>query len=151
MIVKSTSSAHLTARGGFCICLIILLLFIGSLKGDGACLTLACSALLIMLCCYIFGKINVSKLDVDVLLPHKCHADKAYEPLMVIKNKHPLLDSFHVGVDVIFPHATVLSSHAAWVPAKSISEAKVSLRIPMRTTELEHLYQLNSLFPLGLF
>jgi len=150
-MVKSKSSTYLTARGVFCLCLILLLLLIGALSGDGACLTIAFAALLIMLCCYILGRMNLSNMEMDISMPHKCHANKTYEPHMMIKNKRSLLDCFYIGVDVILPHATVLSSHANWVPARSMADAKVSLRIPMRATELEHLYQFSSHFPLGLF
>ena len=148
---KSKLSTDLTARGGFCLCLIVLLLLIGGLLGDGACLTLGLSALTLMLCCYILGRVNLSKLEVGLSLPHKCHANKVYDPQMVIKNNRSLLDSFHISVNIVLPHATVLSSQAAWIPARSLANAKIPMRIPMRVTEFEHLYQLSSFFPLNLF
>ena len=150
-MVKSKSSTYLTARGIFCLCLILVLLLFGALYGDGACLTIAFSAFVIIICCYIFGRMNLSNIEMDISFPHKCHANKTYEPQMIIKNKRSLLDCFYIGVDVIFPHATVLSSHTNWVPARSMADAKVSFRIPMRATELEHIYQFSSGFPLGLF
>jgi len=149
--MKSGSITHLTTRGVFCLCVFGVLLLVGALLGDGACLTLAFSALLLMFCCYVLGKVNLSKLELDVTIPHKCHANKGYEPVMIIKNKRALLDAFYVGVDVILPHSTVLSSFASWIPAKSMANAKVPMRIPMRASEFEHLYQLSSHFPLGLF
>jgi len=150
-MVKSKSSSELTARGVFCLCFVALLLLVGGLLGDGACLTLALSALALMLCCYVLGRMNLSKLEVDLSLPHKCHANKRYEPQMMIKNNRSLLDSFHVSVRIVLPHETVLSSHATWVPTRSFANSKIPIRIPMRATELEHLYQLNSRFPLSFF
>ncbi len=144
-------STQLTARGIFCLCFTVLLSLLGILLGDGAFLTLALSAITLMICCYVLGRFNLSNLEVDVSLPYKCHANKLYEPQVIIKNNRSLLDVFHVNFNLAFPHASVVESKAAWIPARSLANAKVPLRVPMRATELEHPYDLYSRFPLGLF
>lgn len=129
----------------------VVLSVVGVLLGDGALITLGLSAVTLMLCCYVLGRCNLSKLEAEVSLPHKCHANKSYKPHVVIHNNRSLIDAFHVSLHLAFPHGSVLSSQSAWVPARSISSANIPIKIPMRASSLEHPYKFSSTFPLGLF
>lgn len=144
-------STKLAPRGAFCMGIAVGLSLVGILLGDGALITLGLSAVTLMLCCYVLGRFNLSNLEADVSLPHKCHANKAYKPHVVIKNNRSLLDAFHVKLYLAFPHGAVLGSQSAWVPARSLASASIPISIPMRASVLEHPYKFSSTFPLGLF
>jgi len=144
-------STKLAPRGAFCLGIAVGLSAIGVLLGDGALITLGLSAVTLMLCCYVLGRCNLFQLEADVSLPHKCHANKPYKPHVVIRNNRSLLDAFHVKLYLAFPHGAVLGSQSAWVPARSLSSADISIKIPMRASSLEHPYKFSSTFPLGLF
>ncbi len=144
-------STKLAPRGAFCIGIALGLSSAGILMGDGAFITLGLSAMTLMLCCYVLGRCNLSKLEADVSLPHKCHSNKPYKPHVVIRNDRSMLDAFHVKLYLAFPHATVLASQSAWVPARSLASASIPISIPMRASAIEHPYKLSSTFPIGLF
>jgi uncharacterized protein (DUF58 family) len=144
-------STKLSSRGTVCLVVGVGLTAIGILSGDGALITLGLSSAMLMFCCYVLGMCNLSQLEIDVSLPHKCHANKLYKPHVVIRNKHSLLDAFHVKLHLAFPHGAVLACQSAWVPARSLSSADVAIKIPMRASSLEHPYKFTSTFPLGMF
>ncbi|MGJ8657372.1 MAG: hypothetical protein ACSHX6_13065 [Akkermansiaceae bacterium] len=144
-------STKLAPRGAFCLGIAVGLSMAGGLLGDGVLITLGLSAVTLMLCCYLLGRSNLSKLEADVSLPHKCHANKVYKPQVVIRNNRSMLDAFHVKLYLAFPHGAVLGSQSAWVPARSLASAGIPIRIPMRASSLEHPYKFSSTFPLGLF
>jgi uncharacterized protein (DUF58 family) len=144
-------STKLSSRGTFCLLIAIGLLLVGVISGDGAFITLGLSTAVLMLCCYVLGRYNLSHLEIEVSLPHKCHANKPYKPHVVIRNKRSLLDAFHVKLYLAFPHGAVLACQSSWIPARSLSSADVSIKIPMRASSLEHPYKFTSTFPLGIF
>ena len=144
-------STKLAPRGAFCLGIAIGLLSVGVMLADGVLITLGLSAFTLMICCYTLGRSNLSKLEAEVSLPHKCYANKPYRPQVVIRNNRSLLDAFHVKLYLAFPHGAVLGSQSAWVPARSLATAGVPVRIPMRASGLEHPYKFSSTFPLGLF
>jgi uncharacterized protein (DUF58 family) len=144
-------SSKLTARGTFCLLIAVGMTVIGVLSGDGALITLGLSSAVLMLCCYVLGMSNLYHLEINVSLPHKCHANKLYKPHVVIRNRRSLLDAFHVQLHLAFPHGAVLVCQSAWVPARSLSSADVAIKIPMRASIVEHPYKFTSLFPLGIF
>ena len=144
-------STKLAPRGAFCLGIAVGLSAAGVLLGDGVLITLGLSAVTLMLCCYFLGRSNLSKLEADISLPHKCHANKPYKPHVVIKNNRSLLDAFHVKLYLAFPHGSLMASQSAWVPARSLSSANLPISIPMRASSLEHPYKFSSTFPLGLF
>lgn len=144
-------STTLAPRGAFCTGIAVGLSLVGILLGDGALITLGLSTVALMLSCYLLGRSNISKLEADISLPHKCHANHTYKPQVVIHNNRSFLDAFYVKLYVAFPHGTVLGSQSAWIPARSLATASLPISFPMRASALEHPYKFSSTFPLGLF
>lgn len=144
-------STKLAPRGALCLGIAVGCSGLGVLLGDGALITLGLSAITLMVACFLLGRSNLCKLEAEVSLPHKCHANKPYKPNVVIRNHRSLLDAFHVKLYLAFPHGAVLGSQSAWVPAGSLSSADITVKIPMRASSLEHPYKFTSTFPLGFF
>ncbi len=141
----------LTSRGTLCLFVSLVLMIAGIYRGDGAFISLGLATLMVIIFCYILGRCNLSRLEIEISIPHKCHANKYYKPHVVIRNKRSLIDAFHVELLLSFPHGATLAICSAWIPARSLSAADVSLKIPMRASCSEHPYQFTSIFPLGLF
>ena len=118
---------------------------------DGVLITLSFTALTILLCCYILGRRNLSKLEANVLLPNRIHATKRYQPHVTHSNNRSLLDAFSIKLTIALPHGTLLATETPWIAARSASSATSSVTIPMRASSLHHPYKLSSFFPLSLF
>lgn len=147
----SKFSSRLAPRGAYCLGIAIGLSLTGFIIKDGVLITLALSAITLLICCYILGRRNIANLEAHVMLPSRLHATKRYQPHLALRNKRSLLDAFSIKLTIALPHGTLLACQTPWIAARTASSSTCPLAIPMRATAIDHPYKITSLFPLSFF
>ncbi|MFK7909089.1 MAG: DUF58 domain-containing protein [Akkermansiaceae bacterium] len=123
----------------------------GLFTAEGIFFLLGICGLLLILLCYLLGKINLIQLTPSIHMPANVAAGRMFELELSIHNKRILLDAFNVQMDISLPCDSVFSAQATWTAAGQCSQTILQGTIPSRGYADQHSILLSSQFPLGLF
>jgi uncharacterized protein (DUF58 family) len=118
---------------------------------DGTALVYFFLFIIVLLCCRLLGRKNLSLLEIEAEFPRRVYAGKAFEISTYLDNKKKWLNSYLVQVSLKLIHDVRIEARANWIAneqgAKLANRISISLR--GSTTELHGSF--SSCFPMGLF
>lgn len=141
----------LNPRGAAFIGSAVALIIAGLLLIDGILISLGSAAFLLILITYIFGRWNLSGLNIQLHSPKRVFSDCPFDLQLTQHNTRQLFDAYSIELHLHLSKSATIHTHAPWTAARSSSTSKLRGSISKRGANSQHSCTLSSSFPLGLF
>ncbi|MDA7881681.1 DUF58 domain-containing protein [Akkermansiaceae bacterium] len=141
----------LTPRGAAFLGASLALFVAGLLRIDGPLISLGLVGLILLGIVFIFGRWNLSKLQVRLHAPARVFADTPMDLRLSLENHRSFFDTYGIDIQLELSRSARIPSHVKWAAAGSSASSKLRGSIPNRGAVSLHPCLLSSSFPLGIF
>lgn len=146
-----TPAVSTTLRGAFLIGASFLMVVLGIFLINGPLFTFGLGGFLLSGLAVLWGKRNLSHLQIHLQAPPQVFAGAAFDLHLSIENQRRFLDAFDLKILLTLADSTEITAHSPWTASRSSSTLKTRTSVTRRGAYHSHLLSLQSSFPLGLF